>query len=133
MMSYFQSLHDDRSVPSQTGTDTSTLTQTQIDAANAMTQQQNIQLETLKLLKDICDSMPDCAPAAPVPAPSLDNCRPARKTPYNVSFPHSIINLYFWTQGGCNHLSKDCKRRGKGHQATATFANKMGGSTVYCT
>ena len=42
---------------------------------------------------------------------------------------------YCWTHGACAHESKDCKPsyRKPGHVESATFADKQGGSTKYCT
>ena len=41
---------------------------------------------------------------------------------------------YCWSHGACAHQSKDCKQsyRKNGHKEDATFANKQGGSTLYC-
>jgi hypothetical protein len=41
---------------------------------------------------------------------------------------------YCWTHGACAHDSKDCNpnTRAPGHQDDATMANKMGGSTKNC-
>lgn len=36
---------------------------------------------------------------------------------------------YFWTHGCCDHWSRTCPDRKKGHQVNATFKNRMGGST----
>ena len=44
------------------------------------------------------------------------------------------IDQYCWTHGACAHQGKDCKPtyRKDGHVEDATFANKQGGSTLYC-
>ena len=55
------------------------------------------------------------------------------ETPDNATCPRPKTDKYCWTHGGCDHLSKDCKRQASGHQTTATFANRMGGSNAYCT
>ena len=39
---------------------------------------------------------------------------------------------YCWTHGACSHGSAECKNKRDGHQDSATFANKQGGSTYYC-
>ena len=39
---------------------------------------------------------------------------------------------YCWTHGACAHSSKDCRNRKDGHRDDATFANKLGGCTVFC-
>lgn len=35
---------------------------------------------------------------------------------------------YCWTHGGCNHESKDCRKKSPGHQDMATWNNRMNGS-----
>jgi type II secretory pathway component PulJ len=40
--------------------------------------------------------------------------------------------IYCWTHGGCGHTSTACLAKLTGHQDTATFQNKMGGSTSNC-
>ena len=39
---------------------------------------------------------------------------------------------YCWTHGACSHSSAECNNKREGHQDSATFANKQGGSTYYC-
>ena len=39
---------------------------------------------------------------------------------------------YCWTHGACAHTSNECTSHAEGHKVTATFDNKMGGSTAYC-
>lgn len=41
-------------------------------------------------------------------------------------------NLYCWTHGGCGHLGGRCRDKKPDHQDTATFENKMAGSTNNC-
>ena len=38
-------------------------------------------------------------------------------------------NCYCWTHGACGHTREECRTRADGHQMTATFQNRMGGST----
>lgn len=40
---------------------------------------------------------------------------------------------YCWTHGSCAHQGCDCRNPGEGHQATATFDNRMNGSDRRCT
>jgi hypothetical protein len=40
--------------------------------------------------------------------------------------------IYCWTHGGCGHLGAICNAKLPGHQDTASFLNKMGGSTNNC-
>ena len=42
------------------------------------------------------------------------------------------ISKYCYTHGACAHTGTDCRAKTTGHQDAATFANKMGGSTLYC-
>ena len=42
------------------------------------------------------------------------------------------ISHYCWSHGACAHPSSECKSKQSGHQDSATFDNKMGGSTAYC-
>ena len=44
----------------------------------------------------------------------------------------SNISKYCWTHGACAHDSRDCNNKAPGHKDDATFANKLGGSTLYC-
>lgn len=39
---------------------------------------------------------------------------------------------YCWTHGACAHTSRACRAKAEGHQDTATFTNKMSGSTQFC-
>jgi hypothetical protein len=39
---------------------------------------------------------------------------------------------YCWSHGGCGHPGTDCNTPSQGHQAHATFANKLGGNTHNC-
>ena len=40
---------------------------------------------------------------------------------------------YCWTHGACAHTSAQCRSKKTGHRDDATFLNKLGGSTAYCT
>jgi hypothetical protein len=40
--------------------------------------------------------------------------------------------LYCWTHGGGGHSGDQCNTPANGHQANATFSNKMGGNTHNC-
>ena len=50
----------------------------------------------------------------------------------NVPFRRADISQYCWTHGACNHNSKKCRNKKKGHQIDATFENKKGGSELFC-
>jgi hypothetical protein len=42
------------------------------------------------------------------------------------------FNMYCWTHGACAHFGNSCRNKADGHQDTATFQNKMSGSTASC-
>ena len=42
------------------------------------------------------------------------------------------VSKYYWSHGACTHASRDCKKKKPGHKDDATFDDKMGGSTYYC-
>jgi len=53
------------------------------------------------------------------------NSQPTRPRRTNTS-------KYCWSHGACAHDGNDCKAKKPGHIDTATFHNKMGGSTAFC-
>ena len=48
------------------------------------------------------------------------------------SFIRNQTDHYCWTHGACGHDSKDCRNKKPGHEDSATFENKLGGSTFFC-
>ena len=42
------------------------------------------------------------------------------------------VSKYYWTHGACFHDSRSCNNKSAGHKPTATFQNKLGGSTSFC-
>jgi len=42
--------------------------------------------------------------------------------------PTRTYTKYCWTHGGCNHSSSECRKKATGHQDTASWTNRMGGS-----
>ena len=40
-----------------------------------------------------------------------------------------VTNRYCWTHGACAHTGSECRAPATGHQAAATFQDRMGGST----
>ena len=48
-----------------------------------------------------------------------------------VRYPRRY-NLYCWSHGGCGHQGFACRDKKPGHQDTATFESKMGGSPTNC-
>ncbi len=62
-------------------------------------------------------------PSQPPLTPSGSGTRPrGRRT----------TNKYCYTHGACAHTGFECTNKKEGHKDEATFANKMGGSTYYC-
>ena len=46
--------------------------------------------------------------------------------------PRTNTSHYCWSHGACAHTSAQCRSKKPGHKDTATFYNKLGGSTAYC-
>ena len=55
-----------------------------------------------------------------------------RKTPDNPHFSRRTTDKYCWTHGACAHDSAHCTAKANGHQDSATFENKLGGSKAFC-
>ena len=68
------------------------------------------QLAILQLLKDIKEDL--------------------KRAPNTARNPRR--KFYCWSHGACGHKSADCRNKKDGHQDTATFTNKKGGSTKGC-
>ena len=47
--------------------------------------------------------------------------------------PRTNTSKYCWSHGACAHTSQQCRSKKSGHRDDATFRNKLGGSTAYCT
>ena len=94
------------------------------ERANSTTQDK-IHFEILKLLKEIQTDMK-------ISTACYDdddgNSRKKKRTRKRTD-----TRFYYWSCGAWNHKSKDCKRKKDGHKDEATFENKLGGSTYYCT
>ena len=99
--------------------------------ANNTTTSDMVQLEMLKILRQLQNNNNNNNDANDGNNNNNRNRR-RRKTPDNATHPRPKIDKYCWSHGGCDHLSKDCKRQAAGHQTNATFANRMGGSNAYC-
>ena len=98
------------------------------ETANSLTAN-NIQLEILKLLRDIkADLRNEKEDKQPTRLRPVQH----RKTPDNNTRPRNLVTKYFWTHGACDHEGKDCTRRAPGHRGEATKKNKLGGSKAYC-
>ena len=93
--------------------------------ANA-TSTNTVQLEILKLLKELSTDIKQTKAVVP-------RRRQPQKTPDNKnSPPRADTSKYYWTHGASNHSSSECKRRAQGHKHEAVFTNKLGGSKAYC-
>ena len=55
------------------------------------------------------------------------------KRPPKRKYTRKDTSKYCWSHGACTHGSSDCRSPKPGHKNEATFENKMGGSTSYCT
>ena len=53
-------------------------------------------------------------------------------TPTSTPGHRGGTSQYCWTHVACSHSSAECNNKREGHQDSATFANKQGGSTYYC-
>ena len=59
--------------------------------------------------------------------------RGGRGNPQGRGLRKRNTKFYCWTHGACAHTSKFCNYPTDGHKIDATFTNKMGGSTRFCT
>ena len=113
--------------PSIAPTDISTVTEIQ-HHANAV-QSDPVQLEILKLLKQMQQSL---ATTDTSTGNNRRGRRTPKKTPDNASFNRSQTDKYCWTHGACGHASSVCRAPASGHKQDATFENRMGGSNAFC-
>ena len=95
-------------------TDPSTLTP---EPVVNVTTTDTIQLKMLQILECIGKKL-DTAPVQ----------QPSKK-----KWTRKHTSKYCWSHGGCNHPGQSCKNPKQGHKEEGTFANKMGGSTFFCT
>ena len=115
-------------------TDDESTTSTLTEKVNA-TVSDKIQLEILKLLKDIQQDMTNNKQQNTSGNQLQGNSdgrhqggngrRKKRKKRHDTS-------KYCWSCGAGNHLSLNCRFKKDGHKDNATFNNKMNGSTYYC-
>jgi hypothetical protein len=112
--------------------DTSSITQ----SANRVEQDQ-VQLEMLKILQKI-DKKLDYNHNNKRPRDDRDagGRKKRRKNEgqcWVVGFTKRWnISKYCHTHGACSHSSDKCQQPKIGHKKTATFKNKLGGSTAFC-
>ena len=99
--------------------------------ANAAKSEESVQLEMLKLIKDLQLEVRNMK--------SNSNYNNGNKKEHNNNNNNGSNRRkrkrnntkYCWTHGACAHDSKDCNptTKANGHKDDATLANKMGGST----
>ena len=94
-----------------------------------VTTQDKFQLKMLKILQNIEENFSDR------PTSRISNQTPGktRKKWYNEGGKHRrYTSKYCWTCGATNHKGSGCRFKKEGHKDSATFDNKMGGSTAFC-
>jgi hypothetical protein len=107
-------------------TDDESTTSTMTERVNA-TVSDSIQLEILKLLKDIQRNINGNQVQA-----TTNGLQQGTKGKGKKKRKRLDTSKYCWSCGAWNHLSVDCRFKKDGHKDNATFANKMNGSTYYC-
>ena len=91
----------------------------------------NVQLEMLQLLRTMQQNLMVNNNRQDNPTGQRRRNR-NRRTPDDASFNRQVTNEFCWTHGACNHNSDKCEARAPGHQANATFDNRMNGSNAFC-
>ena len=105
------------------------------EPARNATVKESVQLEVLRLLREIALNKQGGSGSSRGSAESgggEGGRSRIRKTPNNASLVRRMVSLYCWTHGGCNHLSKDCKRKALGHKDDAKIGTRMGGFNTFC-
>ena len=97
-------------------------------------QSDTVQLEMLKILQQMQQAMTSNTGAQNQDRGGCkgNTGRTPKKTPDDATFQRFKKDKYCWTHGACGHVSSDCQGRAPGHQDTATFNNKQGGSKAFC-
>ena len=121
--SIITALHATPSISTTPSLEDETTISTLTEKVNATTSD-NINLQILKLLKEISDDMKDSKqPRNKHPQPQHTRKRKRKRTD---------TSKYCWSCGAWNHTSSTCRFKKTGHQDNATFKNKMNGSTAHC-
>ena len=98
-------------------------------AANVLTINDSIQLEILRILKELSGT---------IKKNQGNNHNEGqgyhRKTPKEGSKLRTNISKYYWTHRACAYSSADCpvRLRAKEHKTKASFQDKMNGSLARC-
>ena len=104
-------------------------------AAYSTMQTDNTQLEILRVLQELRTDMHNMRQSNSARNKERNvqrNNGPFKKTPDEAGQKRTNISKYCWTHGACAHGSAECPWKAPGHQASATFENKMGGSCARC-
>ena len=117
-----------QSIPGLAETSSSSDSETSLSHTANYTSSDTVQLEILKLLKELrADIKRESKQSKRDPKPGSNP-----KTPDDATKKRWHTNKYCWTHGGCGHTSDKCNTKAEGHQDEATFERKMGGSKAYC-
>ena len=105
-------------------------TSVEIASMNASSTKDNL----LKLVKDLQQQVSQLTVAQSVRSPYPTSRGPptSRGSGDRPLRPRHNVSHYCWSHGACAHSSKDCNFKEPGHNADATFTNKLGGSTYHC-
>ena len=136
LLTVIQSALETASVaPSVLSSEVSTIATPMQQQVNAV-QSDPVQLEILKLLQQMQQSMMTTAPQNNNNTNTEQRRgrgrRQTGKTPDNASFNRNVTDKYCWTHGACGHTSEQCRAKASGHQDTATLENRLGGSNAFC-
>ena len=99
--------------------------------ANSAAQQQLMpqmmeqMMQLLQQMSTMQQQMQYTSPSSTMSNASSTSSSRRRRTRTTTSF-------YCWSHGACAHPSAACNSKRPGHQDTATFNNKMGGSIAFC-
>ena len=91
-----------------------------------MPQMMEQMMHLLQQMSVMQQQMHSQSPTSTVTSNSSNSSSRRRRTRTTTSF-------YCWSHGACAHPSSTCNSKRPGHQDGATFNNKMGGSTAFCT
>jgi len=118
-----------QSIPALTPASSSSSVESPIYDQQANALVDKTQLEILKLLKELTVELKQVKSSIPSsanqPTASTTGREPRRYKRTNVS-------KYCWSHGACAHDGKSCNQKRQGHKDEATFTNRMGGSSAYC-
>ena len=91
-----------------------------VNQANSMSTSDSSTIELMKMIEDLKNKIDKL---------EANNSTPRHST---GNYTRQNTSKYCHTHGACSHKSSDCKKKKDGHKDSATFSNKMGGSTKFC-